>query len=316
MSDAKGGQALVVSRTVARRFHRCHAPGFGGSFEASNPGGGFDEHDRELRSIGCSSGRPLDRRSATGGHRIRGRKGREPRGAHRSRLPCPAGLRHRCPRLCGVHRGYGPRRSAGRAAWPGRRRRCSRARNGRRRDSSNGRSRADSRDDRRGDPKRVHGACRERRACRCPVVRHGRGYGGGLFRRDERDLPERARRRGGPRRCSAVLVLPFRGADDLLSGEARLRAGRHGDRGRRPAADPGNARRGDVHGRSRHRRDRPARHRRLLRARRGRRERPSLPGSLRRRQGDPLRCHSGDSSQEGGHRASSRRGDDGARARA
>ena len=107
-----------------------------------------------------------------------------------------------------------------------------------------------------GDPRRLRRARRRRgrRAGRGALLGHGRGHRVGLLRGDERDLPQRARSRGPGRGRAAVLVLAVREPHPLLPGEAGLRPGRHGHRGRRPAPDPVDPLRRDVHHRSRQRR--------------------------------------------------------------
>ncbi len=126
---------------------------------------------------------------------------------------------------------------------------------------------------------------RLRGAGRGPLLRHRRGQRVGLLRRDERDPAERLRGRGRAGRRPRLLVLPLRRPDDLLPRQARLRPGRHGHRGRRPAADPVDPLGGDVHDRPRERRPRPAGDRGRLRARGGGRLRLGLARPLRRPQG-------------------------------
>ena len=70
------------------------------------------------------------------------------------------------------------------------------------------------------------------------------------------------------RRGRAVLAVAVRRAHDLLPRAARLQPERHGHRGRGPAPDCLDARRRDVHDRSRHGRARPPGDRGVVRARR------------------------------------------------
>ena len=142
-----------------------------------------------------------------------------------------------------------------------------------------------------GDPRRLRRAVRptgmrEQARSRCAPRRRRRTPQSASFAGMNETLPERARRRRGGRRRAPLLGVAVRRPHDLLPRQARLRPGRHGHRGRRPAPDRLATRAGVMFtiDPSSGARDRLVIEG-VVRARRGGRLRPRLARPLRRRQG-------------------------------
>ena len=115
----------------------------------------------------------------------------------------------------------------------------------------------------------AYGELRRRFRCarRCALLRDRRRHPGRLVRQHERDLPEHARRRCGRRGRQALLGLALRRPDDLLPLQQGAAAGRDGHRRGRPAPDPFDPSRSDVHDRPSERIARLARDRGRVRPR-------------------------------------------------
>ena len=228
-----GGVKLL--RQCRSRCRRCADAGgwpHGDDGAVADKGGRRGQHRHRYRVEAVRGPAPL-------GRGIRRWEGRQSRGAD-GRWPARAPrLRDRGADLRGLRRRDGPARADRSAARGAGRRRRSGARGGGAGRAGHDRGRADSGRDRGSRPRGIRRARRRRgrRGGRSPLVGDRRGHGGGVVRGDERDLPQRARRRRGAGGGTELLVVALRRQDDLLPGQARLRAGRHGHRGGRPAPD-------------------------------------------------------------------------------
>ena len=234
--------------------------------------GSSDDHDRQHRRHGPGRPRPhqavfpaLERRRP-----VRRRQGRKPRPADPRRPAGAARLRRRCSRVRGLS---APDRARGATRCGAGEARCrghgglagggggGPARGARERDAAvaGRRDRRRLRSARRGRSRRPGGG---------PVLGDRGGHRVGVVCGNERDVPERSGQGRRDRRGRAVLAVAVRRAHDLLPRAARLQPERHGHRGRGPAPDCLDARRRDVHDRSRHGRARPPGDRGVVRARR------------------------------------------------